>query len=318
MGQGEIYNGLPATQWSTFHTLAILVITLSVAGSLYITISTVQRYRANPQSMTFLQFLPFFISVSDVTCVFFHGADHIHNLIWSYGPDVGWCTVLGAGMVYGMNLAAFWTVATAIAMYIVIVRLQVIDAGPYYWKFTVPCFGIPLIPLIISVALDGYVWQDMYCGLNGGLFTTVFNTSYIIIAWFVSIFIYAKVFSVIRAQSMAVQYVDQSNKSSGFPSKMSTKSAALPTLLDLAHRLPWFVIAYIITWLPWTAYSIGAVVDANGKNSMPFWLLLLIVTFTHAGGVVNAFMYRFFLFKKRPSGKQANKQVLPTCHLGRC
>ncbi|KAJ1555494.1 hypothetical protein HK405_001413, partial [Cladochytrium tenue] len=308
-------------QWYSIHVVALVVIFLSVSGSLSIIYLTAMK--AAKESIHPIQMLPMFISMTDVLFGLFHGTDHLVSLALGRVLDGPGCVALGFGTVFSMNSTPFWVSACAVYMHLGIVHNKKPDVGPAAAWMHLACWGGPLAINIIALARGEFGPEIMWCGLPHSL--GIYNTSVILAGLAVNIVIYAWTWAFIMRHSRSVSVMgagsssgssshgQQSDDSSASPLKnirisrtkdevaaekpnpaVAAKRDAEKRFRKAANELPIFVLIYIVQWFPYAVYGVLLLYGVS-----TYWFNLTVVTLTNSGGIWNAIAYRKLVDRKK-------------------
>ncbi|KAJ1555240.1 Armadillo repeat-containing protein 3, partial [Cladochytrium tenue] len=308
-------------QWYSIHVVALVVIFLSVSGSLSIIYLTAMK--AAKESIHPIQMLPMFISMTDVFFGLFHGTDHLVSLALGRVLDGPGCVALGFGTVFSMNSTPFWVSACAVYMHLGIVHNKKPDVGPAAAWMHLACWGGPLAINIIALARGEFGPEIMWCGLPHSL--GVYNTSVILAGLAVNIVIYAWTWAFIMRHSRSVSAMgagsgsgssshgQQSDDSSASPLKnirisrtkdevaaekpnpaVAAQRDAEKRFRKAANELPIFVLIYIVQWFPYAVYGVLLLYGVS-----TYWFNLTVVTLTNSGGIWNAIAYRKLVDRKK-------------------
>ncbi|KAJ1567109.1 hypothetical protein HK405_007130, partial [Cladochytrium tenue] len=308
-------------QWYSIHVVALVVIFLSVPGSLSIIYLTAMK--AAKESIQPIQMLPMFISMTDVLFGLFHGTDHLVSLALGRVLDGPGCVALGFGTVFSMNSTPFWVSACAVYMHLGIVHNKKPDVGPAAAWMYLACWGGPLAISIVALARGEFGPEIMWCGLPHSL--GIYNTSVILAGLAVNIVIYAWTWAFIMRFSRSVATMSagsstgsslhglQSDDSGASPLKniliSRTKdevAAEKPNPAVVAQRdaekrfrkaangLPIFVLIYIVQWFPYAVYGVLLLYGVSA-----YWFNLIVVTSVNSGGIWNAIAYRKLVDRKK-------------------
>ena len=154
-------------QWNTIHVAAIIPTIGSVLCSIYIictgiyyhmTITTLQKQ--------FTAQLPIYISICDLLFELNHGSDHIHNILTGYVSEGFVCQLFGCMKPFSINCQTTWALGTAFYLTQTIIRSKEPSFGKHNIYIHLPCWGIPLIILIVGFIYDVYGIEGPWCGIK--------------------------------------------------------------------------------------------------------------------------------------------------------
>ena len=154
-------------KWNSIHVAAIIPTVGSILCSIYIIVTGIY-YHAIWSELTarFTAQLPVYISICDLIFEVNHGSDHIHNLLTGYVSEGILCQVFGCMKPFSINCQTAWALGTAFYLSNTIIRQKEISFGKYNLYIHIPCWGIPLLILIIGFVYDVYGLEGAWCGIT--------------------------------------------------------------------------------------------------------------------------------------------------------
>ncbi|RKO85885.1 hypothetical protein BDK51DRAFT_32069 [Blyttiomyces helicus] len=296
----ETHHYVTYVDWQAVHHLALVAISLSLVGSLYIIISTLLRWRRGGyQPLSTTQLFPMWISCCDLLYGLFHGSDHIINLVTEREAPKDACVALGALTVFAMALPAVWVAACAFNVWASVVWGKTISYGRYDWKLHVIGWGFPAIWAIIPLIKGQYGAETFWCGLPDPLYLFIFNGIPVSIAIAADSILYGHVvFTLLRYRNV----IETQSIRSPLPSDTVGKARALK-LESRARSLPTFVMIYMIQWAPYLGYQWCMILSVQPV----FSYALVVVVLANLGGLMNAIAYRRLLnIETHSEGKMSN------------
>ena len=152
------------TKWNTIHVAAIIPGIGSILCSIYIIFSGIYYYMTLME-LGFSAQLAIYISICDLIFELSHTSDHVHNLLTGFVSEGALCQTFGSLKPFGINCQTAWALATSYYICYTILRAEEPSFGKYNMYIHIPCWGVPLIIMIIGFGLDVYGIEGPWCGI---------------------------------------------------------------------------------------------------------------------------------------------------------